>query len=107
MSRIPRRSFCALLALLCLAGSTPCRAAAPEISAAAYVLMDADSGRVLLSRGETEERAIASTTKIMTALVALSHSRLTDIVTVKREHLCEGSSMYLAEGERLTMEALL
>ncbi len=100
-----RRIFCVLLALLLLAG--PCRAAAPDVSAAAYVLMDADSGRVLLARNETEERPIASTTKIMTALVALSHSRLTDVVTVRREHLREGSSMYLAEGETLTMEALL
>ena len=51
--------------------------------------------------------SIASTTKIMTCLVALEHSTLTDKVTVRREHLREGSSMYLAEGETLTMEELL
>ena len=69
--------------------------------------MDADSGRVLLAQNETAEKAIASTTKIMTALVAMERSSLTDTVTVKSEHLKEGSSMYLAEGEQLTMEALL
>lgn len=107
MPRFLRRVLsCFLLALFVL-GETPCRAAAPEVSASAYVLMDADSGRVLLARNETAEKPIASTTKIMTALVALDESRLTDKVTVRREHLKEGSSMYLAEGETLTMEALL
>ena len=95
-----------LLALLCLTSNIPCQAA-PTVSASAYVLMDADSGRVLLARSETAEKPIASTTKLMTALVALRSARLSDLVTVKREHLKEGSSMYLAEGETLTLEALL
>ncbi|MBQ9459064.1 MAG: D-alanyl-D-alanine carboxypeptidase [Oscillospiraceae bacterium] len=69
--------------------------------------MEADSGRVLLAHNELAEKPIASTTKIMTALVALEHSSLTDTVTVKPEHLLEGSSMYLRDGETLTMEALL
>ncbi len=102
-----RRALGFVFALLILTGSMPCHAAAPSVSASAYVLMEAESGRVLLAGGETEERAIASTTKIMTALVALRSSRLTDVVTVKREHLREGSSMYLAPDETLTVEALL
>ena len=107
MPRFARRTICLFFALLCLTSMIPCQAAAPTVSASAYVLLDADGGRVLLARHETEELAIASTTKIMTALVALSHSRPSDVVTVKREHLREGSSMYLAEGETVTMEALL
>ena len=92
----------------CAVGAPFCRAAAaPRISASAYILMDADSGRILLSAHATDELAIASTTKIMTAVVALQHACLSDSVTVKREHLKEGSSMYLAEGETLTMEDLL
>ncbi len=107
MPRFMRRTFLAALALLLLGGA-PCRASAPPaVSAASFVLMDADSGRVLLAKAETDERAIASTTKIMTALVALENSRLTDTATVRREYLREGSSMYLAEGETLTMESLL
>ena len=101
------RTFCLVLTLIILTSSIPCQAAAPTLSAAAYVLLDAESGRVLLAKNETEQRAIASTTKIMTALAALRLSRLTDSVTVRREHLREGSSMYLAAGETLTMEALL
>lgn len=106
MFRAARRII-ALISVLLLTSIIPCHAAVPTIFASAYVLMDADSGRVLLAKNETEERPIASTTKIMTALVALRSSRLTDAVTVKREHLKEGSSMYLVEGETLTMEALL
>ena len=101
------RTLCLALTLIFLTSSIPCQASAPTLSAASYVLLDAESGRILLAKNETEERAIASTTKIMTALLALKSSNLTDCVTVKREHLREGSSMYLAAGETLTMEALL
>ena len=107
MPRFMRRITIWIFAASCLSSLIPCQAAAPVLSASAYVLMDADSGRVLLSQNETAEKPIASTTKIMTALVALERSSLSDTVTVKREHLREGSSMYLAEGERLTLEALL
>lgn len=101
------RALCCVLSLLMLTSNITCHASSPTISASAYVLMDAESGRVLLAHNETEERPVASTTKIMTALVALRSSKPTDMVRVKREHLREGSSMYLAEGETLSMEALL
>jgi len=106
MPRTARRYLCLALAAVTLAVIVPCNAA-PALSASAYVLMDADSGRVLLAQRETDEMPIASTTKIMTALTALGMSRLTDVVTVKREHLKEGSSMYLEADETLTMEELL
>lgn len=107
MPRFVRRVTIWILVASCLSSMIPCQAATPVLSASAYVLMDADSGRVLLAQNETAEKPIASTTKIMTALVALERSRLTDTVTVKRGHLKEGSSMHLVEGEQLTMEALL
>ena len=107
MPRFARCVFAIFLAVSCLSSSLTCQAAAPETAAAAFILMEAGSGRVLASRNETQERSIASTTKIMTCLVALEHSELTEQVTVKREHLREGSSMYLLEGETLTMEELL
>lgn len=62
---------------------------------------------MLLERNSGRELPIASTTKIMTALIALERGNLSDVVRVKREHLREGSSMYLKEGEELTLEALL
>ena len=107
---MPRSARCIAvfsIAVLLLTSDLTCQASAPEPAAAAYVLMEADSGRVLLARNEEQRRSIASTTKIITCLVALEHSTLTDKVTVRREHLREGSSMYLAEGETLTMEELL
>ena len=70
--------------------------------------MDADSGRVLYAQNGSARMLIASTTKIMTALVAIEQGDLTSTVTVKRDAtLAEGSSMYLREGERLTLETLL
>ena len=107
MPRFARCVFAIFLAVSCLTSSLTCQAAVPETAAAAFILMEAGSGRVLASRNETQERSVASTTKIMTCLVALEHSELTEQVTVKREHLREGSSMYLLEGETLTMEELL
>ena len=51
---------------------------------------------------------IASTTKILTALVAIENGKLSDLVTVRKDAtLEEGSSMYLKEGDRLTLETLL
>lgn len=77
-------------------------------SATAAVLMDVDSGRVLYEQNAHAKMLIASTTKIMTALVALEEGDLSQVVTVQRsETLVEGSSMYLREGEKLTLETLL
>lgn len=84
-----------------------CRALALSTSATAAILMDVDSGRVLYEQNADRKMLIASTTKIMTALVAIENDTLSDVVTVKRSHMAEGSSMYLKEGERLTLETLL
>ena len=79
-----------------------------ETSAAAAILMDVDSGRVLYERNADARMLIASTTKIMTALVAIRDGDLSDTVKVSREAAyTEGSSMYLKEGEELTLETLL
>ena len=107
MPRTMRQILAIFFVVNSLTSSIACQASAPVISAESYVLMDADSGRVLLGENETQEKSIASTTKIMTALVAIENSQLSDKVTVKKSHLKEGSSMYLAEGEVVTMEALL
>ena len=92
-----------------LLGCGDCAAAqsAPQTGAEAFILLDAGSGRVLTGKNTERELAIASTTKIMTALVALETGDLSDKVTVKQNHLKEGSSMYLRAGEVLTLEELL
>ncbi|MFR7893199.1 MAG: D-alanyl-D-alanine carboxypeptidase family protein [Dysosmobacter sp.] len=70
--------------------------------------MDADSGRVLYEQNADRKMLIASTTKILTALVAIEEGDLHDSVKVSREAAyTEGSAMYLTEGETLTLETLL
>ncbi len=102
-----RRIFCALLCVLFLLGEIPCHALQLNLSAASYVLYDAKSGELLCAHDETTRRAIASTTKVMTALVALETASLSEQVTVRESHMAEGSSMYLTPGETLSMETML
>ena len=101
----------AAAALLCLAWLplSADGAGTPGVSASCAILVDAESGRVLMEKNAHEERAIASITKLMTALVAVeSTSDLDRAVTIQKEWtLAEGSSMYLREGEELTLRELL
>ena len=77
-------------------------------SAKSYILMDADTGKVLLSKGIHDRSLIASTTKIMTGLLVLEHCDLERIISVPKEAVgVEGSSMYLKLGEELTIRELL
>lgn len=97
-----------LLVALTLVLLVPCRAEAVSTSATSAILMDADSGRVLYQQNADRQMLIASTTKILTALVAIRRGNLADTVKVSREAAyTEGSSMYLKEGESLTLETLL
>lgn len=105
---MPKRFFSFALAGLALLSLLPGRAEGVGTSAASAILMDVDSGRVLYEQNADAKMLIASTTKIMTALVAVRDGNLSDTVTVSREAAyTEGSSMYLKEGEELTLETLL
>ena len=96
-----------LCAVLCVVLCVPCTAL--DVSASGAVLLDAASGRVLWEHNGNERRYIASITKLMTALVAVeSGHSMDEIVSIKREYTgAEGSSMYLREGERLSLETLM
>ena len=73
----------------------------------AYVL-DAVSGRVLYEKNPEERSLIASTTKIMTALIVCEQCNVLDRMRIPKEAVgIEGSSMYLREGEVLTLQELL
>lgn len=96
-----------LLVFVMLLTLLPCRAEAIQLSATAAILMNADSGEILYEKDAGRRMRIASTTKIMTALVALDRARLTDTITVTAAHMVEGSSMYLKPGETVTVEELL
>lgn len=82
--------------------------AAQAISAHSAILMDAITGRVLYERRADEKSLIASTTKIMTALVVCEQCNVLDRVRITKEAVgIEGSSIYLREGEILTVQELL
>ena len=81
-----------------------CAPASGAISAKSAVVVDADTGETLYEYNADERLPMASTTKIMTALVALGEGDLDRSYTVKPEYAqVEGSSMYLQAGETLTM----
>ena len=76
--------------------------------AKAFILMDMDSGRVLYEKNADNRYAIASTTKIMTCLLALENSALSDQVTSSENASgVPGTSIYLSVGETLSMEQML
>lgn len=103
-----KRFLGAVLSLLFLIIHMP-TASAVGTSASCAVLMDAGSGRVLYESNSHEPRLIASTTKLLTALVALeSGHELDELVTIRPEWTgVEGSSIYLRAGEEVTLETLL
>lgn len=91
-----------LAAVLLLSGR------AEAISAQRAVLMDGTTGRVIYEKAADERSLIASTTKIMTALVVCQQCNVLDRVKIPKEAVgIEGSSMYLKEGEVLTVQELL
>lgn len=82
--------------------------AAPTTSARSAIVMDADTGRVLYASNIDRRALIASTTKIMTALVVLERCQLDEAYTIPAAATgIEGSSIYLKEGECLTIRELL
>lgn len=84
----------------------PCRGYA--LSADKAILLDAGTGRVLYEKNADRQALIASTTKIMTALVVCEHCNVLDRMRIPKEAVgIEGSSMYLQEGEVLTVQELL
>lgn len=83
-------------------------AANPSVSAQCAAVIHMDTGEVLFAKNGEERRAMASTTKIMTALLTLEEAAIENReVEITREMvLVEGSSMGLREGDRLTLRDL-
>ena len=83
----------------------------PAIGAESAILMDADSGMILYSKNIHEHLYPASTTKLMTCLVAIENCPLNELITVNQSAIdaneSDGSHMYLTAGEKLTLEELL
>lgn len=80
----------------------------PEVSAKSAVLIEYHTGKVIYAKNADERLPMASTTKIMTALLALEEGNLSDMVTISQKAAnAEGSSMYLKKGEKISLSDLL
>jgi len=106
------RTLLAAVALLALAApvqasSADAQTVEPQIAAASWYLVG-DDGSVLARSDADSARAIASITKLMTAVVVLEHANLSDVVRVSPLAAGVGeSTVYLRAGEELTVEDLL
>ena len=97
----------AVILFLCLSGAAQADADL-SIQAKAAILIDAASGRVLFEQNADERYPMASTTKIMTALIAVEHCGMDEMVTAgPNASGVTGTSIYLSEGEQLTMHQML
>ncbi len=80
----------------------------PMVSATAAAVLDLASGQVLYNKHMHLRRPPASITKILTTIIALEEAAPEELVTVSRRAVYqEGSSIYLAEGEKISLEELL
>jgi D-alanyl-D-alanine carboxypeptidase (penicillin-binding protein 5/6) len=81
---------------------------APVIKAKAAIAVDLNNGLVLYEKNIYEPLPIASLTKLMTAIIILEDSNINDTVTIsKNVTKTEGSKIWLAQGEKITVESLL
>jgi D-alanyl-D-alanine carboxypeptidase (penicillin-binding protein 5/6) len=83
-------------------------AAPPAISAPSAIVVDASTGDVAYAKAPDQKRPIASTTKLMTALLALEDGGLSEMVPAARYRASPAeSAIHLVPGERLTEADLL
>lgn len=97
-----RKLICLILAAVLL---LPCAGA---VSAQSAVVLDGLTGECLYAKNADAQLPMASTTKIMTAITAIEMGDLDRVYTVKKAYtLVEGSSMYLREGEQISLRDTL
>lgn len=102
-----------LVFMLTLAGACPVQASQVDVKAESYVLMDADSGKVLLAENEHKRLPPASMTKLMTLILAVEAledgkvSLKDKVVTSEEAWKMGGSQVYLEPGEEMTFEDML
>ena len=96
-------------AFLCLLAITPLQAApAPQISAKAAILVDANTGKVLYSKNDEAKRPVASTQKLLTALIVAEAGNLDKKVEIETTDTnCEPTKIYVKPGQSYTRLQLL
>lgn len=99
----------AIFIVVMILGSAPFKVYSHfDVSAKSAILIDAETGRSIYEKNADERLPMASTTKIITAITAIKYGNLSDVVTVSyNAATTEGSSVWLSEGEKLTLSDLL
>ncbi len=97
-----------VLIFICIFQVVEIKGNEPYVSARAAILIDSKTGSILYEKNAYEKLPMASTTKIITAITAIDNGNVNDIVTVSRNaSYTEGSSVYLREGEKISLSNLL
>lgn len=98
-----------LPALLCLLAIVPLHAAAvPEITAKSAILLDANTGKVLYTKNDTAQRPVASTQKLLTALIVAESGDLEKNVKIESSDTnCEPTNINVKPGQTYTRIQLL
>lgn len=83
-------------------------AESPKLNARSAIIYDRTTKEIIWGKNETQKRAMASTTKIMTAIIVLENSKLSDIVIVsKKAAATGGSTLKINTGDKITVGDLL
>ncbi len=80
---------------------------AADITAESCVVINAETKEIIYKKNAFKKRSMASTTKIMTSILAIESGKMNDKVTVTADALTEGSSIGLKDGYVLTLESLV
>ncbi len=97
-----------MITILIMGSVIPAYADNIDIEAKTAILIDRATGEILYEKNKDQQMFPASTTKIITAILALENSVLEDIVTIDQETpFIEGSKIFLIENEEITIEQLL
>ena len=104
--RFMRSSFALALAAFVLLGTVG--AVAAQVVARAAVVIDSDNGRTLVAKNPDLRMYPASTTKVMTAILAIESGRMSELITIRESDTrVEPSLIGLVPGERITLRDLV
>lgn len=101
-----KKLFAAFAAILVLICSMP--ASAADCSAASFAVVDVQTGDVLMAENESQRRSIASTTKLLTALIACESGKLDDLVNITFDMVnTEGSVVGFRENDLVSLRDIV
>ncbi|HEY8418940.1 MAG TPA: D-alanyl-D-alanine carboxypeptidase family protein [Clostridia bacterium] len=109
MAKLKRFLAAALIIIFAATISRPGLESKAITSASAMALIEVNSGRLLFSHNPHQRREMASTTKILTAITVIENCKnLDEVISVPKEAVgIEGSSIYLARDEKISVRDLL